>query len=165
VRETAGKLNGKRALLAWIDQLFATAASDTPVACRLFWMDNGDAKHCDLDTPTPEQARAKLAELVAAMRRGMQAPLPLFPKASWDALKRTRQKGQAEFAGFIAAIVEKAGAEPGDAYARDSEFTQADVRLAWRGVDFAALGDDGAQALHAAADTLLPVVKPAKASR
>lgn len=165
VRETAGKLNGKHALLAWIDQLFATAMSDASVACRLFWMDGGDAKQRDLETVAPEQARAKLSELVAAMRRGMRAPLPLFPKASWEALKRTRQKGPADLHEFIAGIAKAAGPDPDDTRARDSEFAQPDVRMAWRGVDFTGLDAGATQTLHATATALLPVLQPAKGSR
>ncbi len=153
VRASAGKLNGKRALEAWLDMLFATALADAPVACRLFWFDK---KVCprDLEMQAPEQARALLAGYVAALRDGLRAPPPLFPKAAWDALRRTRKKGEADLAEFSENLAKAADTD--ERYAGRKELDEAAVGVAWRGTDFA---DPGVQArMFEAAKDLLPQV-------
>lgn len=165
VRETAGKLNGKRALRAWLDTLFATVATDAPVACRVFWMESDDKLEWrDLAPLSPADACAKLAEFVAAMRDGQRRPLPLFPKASWDALKRWRsQKGEAGFDDFIEAFRDAADRSDEDQRNAHSEFAQAAVCMAWRGVELATPDAALQQRLHEAATSLFPTFKPATA--
>ena len=73
--------------------------------------------------------------------------------------------GPADLDEFIAGIANQAGADPDNTYARDSEFAQADVRMAWRGIDFTALDQRAARALHGAAGALLPILQRAKTPR
>jgi exodeoxyribonuclease V gamma subunit len=157
----ASSLTGKRALRAWIDLLFATAALNQPIACRLFWYEKDAAKHRDLASVTPGEARVKLTALVAAMRAGQRSPLPLFPQASWDALKRARvQKGEAKADEFVANLT--AQTDPDADRAPGADFLRPEVLMAWRGVDFGALDAHAANAFYTTARALLPTLQAGK---
>ncbi|TAN05590.1 MAG: exodeoxyribonuclease V subunit gamma [Rhodanobacteraceae bacterium] len=165
VRATAGKLNGKRVLCARIDMLFATIAAGAPVACRLLWMEADDkVAQRDLAAVPPADAAGQLAALVAAMRSGCSRPLPLFAKASWDALKRWRVRaGEAGLDEFIETFCDLAGRSDADAHDSRSEFRQPAARIAWRGVDLTAPDDALQRQLYAAATSLFPKLLPVTA--
>jgi exodeoxyribonuclease V gamma subunit len=169
VRGTAGKLNGKRALAAWIDTLFCAAATGAPVTCRLLWIEKKDQADrvvaCDMTANDAGGARKKLQQLVDAMRRGTREPLPLFPHASWDALKRWRTRGgEADIDEFITGFRKAAGHVDGDdAFAGGSDLATPAVRMAWRGVDLATPDATLAQNLYAHAHSLFPELASAKA--
>jgi exodeoxyribonuclease V gamma subunit len=162
LRATTGKLNGKRALSARIDMLFATAATGAPVACRVCWMESGDkVEQRDLVAVSPAEAGEQLAALIAAMRDGCLRPLPLFAKASWDALKRWRSRdGEASLAEFIEKFRDLAGHADDNERAAQNEFSQPAVRIAWRGVDLAAPDAALQRQLYASATSLFPVFAP-----
>jgi exodeoxyribonuclease V gamma subunit len=162
LRATTGKLNGKRALQARIDTLFATAATGAPVACRVCWMESGDkVEQRDLVTTTPVDACTQLAALVAALRSGCVRPLPLFAKASWDALKRWRiRDGDADLEDFIETFQAAAERAEADAHAAQNEFSQPAVRIAWRGVNLAAPDAALQRRLYANATSLFPAFAP-----
>ncbi|MBS0381048.1 MAG: exodeoxyribonuclease V subunit gamma [Proteobacteria bacterium] len=158
VRASTGKLNGKRTLAAWIDTLLNAAATGAPARCRLLWLDKDKAQVAEIVADDPAAARRQLAALVGLMRDGSQAPLPLFPKASWDALKRTRKKGEADFDEFLREFRKLAGKDEDDAYAPGSEFAKPAVQLAWRGIDLADPDDALSRSLYDTAHAALPML-------
>ncbi|WP_049048078.1 exodeoxyribonuclease V subunit gamma [Aeromonas hydrophila] len=77
-----GSFNGKDLLLGWIQHL-CLALSDVPGDTLLF-----DAKQSLRLARLPaDEARPKLAALVALWMQGMKRPLPFFPSTAWDWLK------------------------------------------------------------------------------
>lgn len=77
-----GSFNGKDLLLGWIQHL-CLALSDAPGDTLLF-----DAKQSLRLARLPaDEARPKLAALVALWMQGMKRPLPFFPSSAWDWLK------------------------------------------------------------------------------
>ncbi|HAU4890080.1 exodeoxyribonuclease V subunit gamma [Aeromonas hydrophila] len=77
-----GSFNGKDLLLGWIQHL-CLALSDTPGDTLLF-----DAKQSLRLARLPaDEARPRLAALVALWMQGMKRPLPFFPSTAWDWLK------------------------------------------------------------------------------
>jgi hypothetical protein len=105
-------------------------------------------------------ACTQLAALVAALRSGCVRPLPLFAKASWDALKRWRiRDGEADFAEFIEKFCDLAGQDDNERAAQN-EFTQTATRIAWRGVNLAAPDAALQRQLYANATSLFPAFAP-----
>ncbi|WHZ20205.1 MAG: Exodeoxyribonuclease V gamma chain [Rhodanobacteraceae bacterium] len=157
-RAKPGKLDGRFAMRAFIDMLFASAASDRNVACRLFWIGDKDKPRCcDLAPFDPETARAKLTALAEAMQRGLRSPLPLPTRAAWAALKRERtSKGEADLAEFIDNLRDAADGD--DAYGERSELAAPAFGMAWRGFDITRMDDRALHAFHAAAASLLPEI-------
>jgi exodeoxyribonuclease V gamma subunit len=159
VRANTGKLNGKRTLRAWVDTLLTAAATGAPARCRLLWFDKDKAQAAEIRADDPAIARRQLAALVELMRKGTRAPLPLFPKASWDALKRMRVKmGEADFEEFLRTFRKLAGKDEDDAYAPGSEFARPAVQLAWRGIDLTNPDPALARSLYDTARAALPVL-------
>ena len=157
VRANTGKLNGKRTLRAWVDTLLTAAATGAPAHCRLLWFDKDKAQAAEIRADDPAIARRQLAALVELMRKGTRAPLPLFPKASWDALKRMRVKmGEADFEEFLRTFRKLAGKDEDDAYAPGSEFARPAVQLTWRGIDLTNPDPALARSLYDTARTALP---------
>ncbi|MCE9935818.1 exodeoxyribonuclease V subunit gamma [Aeromonas salmonicida] len=77
-----GSFNGKDLLLGWIQHL-CLSLSDAPGDTLLF-----DAKQSlRLPALPADEARPRLAELVALWAQGMKRPLPFFPNTAWDWLK------------------------------------------------------------------------------
>ncbi len=77
-----GSFNGKDLLLGWIQHL-CLSLSDAPGDTLLF-----DAKQSLRLARLPaDEARPKLAALVALWMQGMKRPLPFFPSTAWDWLK------------------------------------------------------------------------------
>ncbi|WP_017410789.1 exodeoxyribonuclease V subunit gamma [Aeromonas hydrophila] len=77
-----GSFNGKDLLLGWIQHL-CLALSDAPGDTLLF-----DAKQSLRLARLPaDEARPKLAALVALWMQGMKRPLPFFPSTAWEWLK------------------------------------------------------------------------------
>jgi exodeoxyribonuclease V gamma subunit len=140
LRAEPGKLNGKRALRSWIDTLFAAAVGGHAIGCRLLWLkDDESARSFDIAAVEPVAAHAKLASLLGLLRAGLRQPLPFVAGASWDSLKRDRtQKGEAppqEFAEHLRTAA--ARADDDNAFDGNSDFDDAGMRIAWRGVDIA----------------------------
>lgn len=162
LRETPGQLNGKRALHAWVDCLFVAGLSDAPMTCRLVWIGQKDkVEERDMKVDDPAVARATLRRLVDVMQSGFAAPLPLFPRASWNALKRWRvQKGEASAAEFLHEFTKAADKADQDEHGR-SDFNARAVRMAWRGIDLAAPDATLANALYDHAHALFPELQKA----
>lgn len=77
-----GSFNGKDLLLGWIQHL-CLSLSDAPGDTLLF-----DAKQSLLLPRLPaDEARPKLAALVALWTQGMKRPLPFFPSTAWEWIK------------------------------------------------------------------------------
>ncbi|OSM51986.1 exodeoxyribonuclease V subunit gamma, partial [Aeromonas salmonicida subsp. salmonicida] len=77
-----GSFNGKDLLLGWIQHL-CLSLSCAPGDTLLF-----DAKQSlRLPKLSADEARPKLAALVALWAQGMKRPLPFFPNTAWDWLK------------------------------------------------------------------------------
>ncbi|MDM5129120.1 exodeoxyribonuclease V subunit gamma [Aeromonas salmonicida] len=77
-----GSFNGKDLLLGWIQHL-CLSLSRAPGDTLLF-----DAKQSlRLPKLSADEARPKLAALVALWAQGMKRPLPFFPNTAWDWLK------------------------------------------------------------------------------
>lgn len=81
-----GSFNGKDLLLAWIQHL-CLSLSCAPGDTLLF-----DAKQSlRLPRLAADEARPKLAALVALWAQGMKRPLPFFPSTAWEWLKAIKQ--------------------------------------------------------------------------
>lgn len=81
-----GSFNGKDLLLAWIQHL-CLSLSCAPGDTLLF-----DAKQSlRLPRLAADEARPKLAALVALWTQGMKRPLPFFPSTAWEWLKAIKQ--------------------------------------------------------------------------
>ncbi|MEB6608666.1 exodeoxyribonuclease V subunit gamma [Aeromonas sanarellii] len=81
-----GSFNGKDLLLAWIQHL-CLSLSCAPGDTLLF-----DAKQSlRLPRLAADEARPKLAALVALWAQGMKRPLPFFPSTAWEWLKAIEQ--------------------------------------------------------------------------
>ncbi|MGS3144341.1 exodeoxyribonuclease V subunit gamma [Aeromonas sanarellii] len=81
-----GSFNGKDLLLAWIQHL-CLSLSCAPGDTLLF-----DAKQSlRLPRLPADEARPKLAALVALWTQGMKRPLPFFPSTAWEWLKAIEQ--------------------------------------------------------------------------
>lgn len=77
-----GSFNGKDLLLAWIQHL-CLSLSSVPGDTLLF-----DAKQSlRLPRLAADEARPRLAALVALWTQGMKRPLPFFPSTAWEWLK------------------------------------------------------------------------------
>ncbi len=77
-----GGFNGKDLLLAWIQHL-CLSLSSAPGDTLLF-----DAKQSlRLPRLAADEARPRLAALVALWTQGMKRPLPFFPSTAWEWLK------------------------------------------------------------------------------
>lgn len=77
-----GSFNGKDLLLGWIQHL-CLSLSDVPGDTLLF-----DAKQSlRLPVLAADEARPKLAALVALWMQGMKRPLPFFPSTAWEWIK------------------------------------------------------------------------------
>lgn len=77
-----GSFNGKDLLLGWLQHL-CLSLSDAPGDTLLF-----DAKQSLRLARLPaDEARPRLAALVALWMQGMKRPLPFFPSTAWDWLK------------------------------------------------------------------------------
>ena len=160
LRADPGKLDGRRALRAWIDTLFAAAAGDAATGCLLLTLltREGELRTCTLwyRPIDPELARALLRQLVEHMLAGTRAPLPFLPKLAWDGLKCERASGRAdefEFCWNVAETAGKASADFGGRFELDDEA----VAIAWRGFDFT----DRAllEPWHAMAEAMLPAAE------
>lgn len=166
LRTTTGKLHGKHAIEAWIDALFAAAIKHAPMPCRLLWIEKDNKSKADktlaydIEVEGATAARTRLQQMVAAMRRGLGEPLPLFPRASWEALKRWRVRdGEAGFEDFITTLQKAADNADASEHGR-SDFDKPAVRMAWRGVDLAAPDAALAERLYDNARSLLPEIAP-----
>ncbi|MCH7372898.1 exodeoxyribonuclease V subunit gamma [Aeromonas sp. MR16] len=77
-----GSFNGKDLLLGWVQHL-CLCLSDSPGDTLLF-----DAKQSwRLPVLPADEARPRLAALVALWQQGMKRPLPFFPNTAWEWLK------------------------------------------------------------------------------
>ncbi len=157
LRADPGKLDGRRALRAWIDTLFAAAAGNIPAGCLLLTLLTKDSelKPCALwyRPIEPDAARAQLRQLAEHMHAGTRAPLPFLPRLAWESLKCERVSGRAEeweFGWNLAGIAAK---PPGDFGGR-CELDDEAVAIAWRGFAFT----DRAllKPWHAMAESVLP---------
>jgi exodeoxyribonuclease V gamma subunit len=157
LRADPGKLDGRRALRAWIDTLFAAVACDAAMGCLLLTplTREGDLEVCTLwcRPIEPDAARAQLRQLVEHMHAGMRAPLPFLPRLAWDSLKCERVSGRAdewEFGWNLAGIAARAAGDFGGRCELDDEA----VAIAWRGFAFT----DRAllKPWHAMAESVLP---------
>jgi exonuclease V gamma subunit len=138
LRADPGKLDGKRALRAWIDTLFVAVSSGEATGCRLLWLkDDETPRQFDIAAVDPDRARTQLEYLLGLVHDGLRRPLPFVAGASWDSLKRWRtQKGEAppeEFAEHLRTAAAKAD----DDFGGRSDFDGTAMRIAWRGVDLA----------------------------
>jgi exonuclease V gamma subunit len=90
MRWRAGRLRGEDCLGLWLAHLARWAVADAdlvsePEPSRLF----GQEDSFMLAAPLPQaEARARLCELVALYRQGLQRPLPIFRKASFALAER-----------------------------------------------------------------------------
>lgn len=139
VRWSPGGFSGKRVLRAWLDNLFLAILRNSAVTCRFLWIDKDKAQQRDIITVGADEARLKLAQIVAAYRDGLRAPLPLFPDATARAFKLWRQAGPLDrdddrdaFMTALASIADKV--DDDGAFADAADFDKPSVRLAWRGV-------------------------------
>ncbi len=139
LRADPGRLNGKRALRAWIDTLFVAALRGEATGCHLLWLHDDEApRDFEISPVAPAAARAHLEDLIGLLRAGLRAPLPFLANPSWRSLKRERRRageaGPDEFAELLRRDFARAGddSEPGR-----SDFDDAAVRIAWRGIDLA----------------------------
>ena len=99
--------------------------------------------------------------MIAAMRSGLRAPLPLLPRESWGALKADRAKGPSDFGEFQQDLRKAANAEAHDDRGSEgADFREPAVRIAWRGVDFTTLDEPLARTFFDVARALLPVPDP-----
>jgi exodeoxyribonuclease V gamma subunit len=157
LRADPGKLDGRRALRAWIDTLFAAAATDAAMGCLLLTLltKDGDLETCTLwyRPIEPDAARAQLRQLVEHVRAGTHAPLPFLPRLAWDSLKCERLSGRAdewEFGVNLSGIAAKASGEFGGRFELDDDA----VAIAWRG--FAFTDHALLKPWHAMAERVLP---------
>lgn len=160
--DPGGSLAGKRVMRAWIDTLFAAALANRkePFVCRLLWLKEEGVDSRELVVADAEDARTRLALLVARWREGLRSPLPLFANASWRALNRLRKtKGEATREEFLKALCGEAGRlDEDDAdFGGPSDFDDDAVRMVWRGRNLSAPDEALATALHATASALFPV--------
>ena len=143
LRADPGKLDGKRALRAWIDTLFAVAVRGEAMGCRLLWLDraNGNdvVKRADIAPIDSAAARQQLACLSGLVQAGLRSPLPFQAQASWDSLKRWRVRdGEADVREFAEHLRKAAAkAEDDNGFGGKTDFDDAAVRIAWRGIDIA----------------------------
>lgn len=143
LRADPGKLDGKRALRAWIDTLFAVVVRGEATGCRLLWLDkaNGNdvVKGADISPIDSTAAREQLTCLSALVKAGLRSPLPFQAHASWDSLKRWRVRDGEADAGEFAEHLRKAAAKAEDdnGFGGKTDFDDAAVRIAWRGIDIA----------------------------
>ncbi|TAN06038.1 MAG: exodeoxyribonuclease V subunit gamma [Rhodanobacteraceae bacterium] len=143
LRADPGQLNGKRVLRAWIDTLFVAALRGEDLGCRLLWLEKAKAhavvKCADFVPVAPDAARELLGDMIDLMHTGMRRPLPLLAGASWQSLKRERTRDGEAGPGEFAELLRKAAAKADDdSDLQDrSDFDDAAVRIAWRGVDLA----------------------------
>ena len=77
-----GRIRAKDRIAAWLRLLALSVAHDCRMTAYLFGSKDG-GKPCTISGPAPEEARALLADWVAAWREGQHKPLPLFAEASW----------------------------------------------------------------------------------
>ncbi|HKZ10811.1 MAG TPA: exodeoxyribonuclease V subunit gamma [Rhodanobacteraceae bacterium] len=157
LRADPGKLDGRRALRAWIDTLFAAAAGDADTGCLLLTLLTKDG---ELETGTlwyrpiePDAARTQLRRLVEHMRAGTRAPLPFLPRLAWDSLKCERVSGRAdewEFGWNLAGIAAKTSGDFGGRCELDDDA----VAIAWRG--FTLTDRTLLKPWHAMAESVLP---------
>ncbi len=142
LRAMPSSLSGKRALRAWIDTLFAATQRHAATGCRLVWIDGKGVKQAQIEPVEPDVALAQLGFLIENMRAGFAAPLPFLPGACWESLKRMRlrdgEAGAEEFARGLRKRAAKADAD--DDFGGRSDFHDAAVRIAWRGIDIADAG-------------------------
>ncbi|MGH8151511.1 MAG: hypothetical protein ACREPF_02085, partial [Rhodanobacteraceae bacterium] len=169
LRAIPAGLNGKRAAEAWIDTLFAAAISGKPIGCRLLWLDGSGSKlHVearDIAAVAPASALAELDALAREMRAGLRTPLPLLPQASWDALKRWRQKGKTGHDEFDALLRSGAGRTDDDGdFGGSGDFADPAVAMVWRGHDFTRQ-EALSEAWYATACRVFPELKPLPKSR
>ena len=70
---------------------------------------------------------------------GLRSPLPFQAHASWDSLKRWRVRDGEADAGEFAEHLRKAAAKAEDdnGFGGKTDFDDAAVRIAWRGIDIA----------------------------
>ncbi|RMD79103.1 MAG: hypothetical protein D6809_04400, partial [Gammaproteobacteria bacterium] len=86
LRVRVGDRRPQDLLALWAGLLAACAAGEPPQEARLVARD-GDLR---LAAPAPAEARERLAALAALAARALVRPLPLFPEAVVQALKRRR---------------------------------------------------------------------------
>ncbi len=139
LRADPGKLDGRRALRAWIDTLFGAVAGNGATGCLLLTLQTraGVLEACTswYRPIEPDAARVRLRQLVEHMLAGTRAPLPFLPRLAWDSLKCERVGGRAdesEFGWNLAGIAARA---PGDFGGR-CELDDEAVAIAWRGFAF-----------------------------
>lgn len=138
LRAEPGKLNGKRALRAWIDTLFVAAVRGEATACHLLWLENDEkAKHADIAAVEPAHARDVLASLLGLLHAGLSRPLPFVAGASWDSLRRWRVRDGEAGAREFAEHLRDAAADTDNDFAGNRDFDEAAMRIAWRGIDIA----------------------------
>ncbi len=159
LRADPGDLDGRRALRAWIDTLFAAAATDAATGCLLLTLltREGELETCTLwyRPIEPGTARTQLRQLVEHMRAGTRAPLPFLPRLAWDSLRCERVRGRAdewEFGWNLAGTAAKAPGDFGGRFELDDEA----VAIAWRG--FAFTDRTLLKTWHAMAESVLPPV-------
>ena len=100
---TAGSLNGKRRLHAGIDHLLFASALGEAATTRLLGLESVKEKGKDTGRKqvielawsgvSREQARERLANLLALWREGQRAPLPFTPKAAFAYAETLAGKG------------------------------------------------------------------------
>lgn len=160
LRADGGKLHGRRVLRAWLDALFATACGVAD-RTRLIGFVEGD-KPCALPMPRMDAAEAirKLAAFVALYHQGLRAPLPLFPRTSWECLKRLRKSGPADFNEFIAQFAQAIAGEK-NSFGGPSEWNDSAIRTVWRGVELPGVSTGAlAKDLYRIACEVFPAVTP-----
>ncbi|HET9819379.1 MAG TPA: exodeoxyribonuclease V subunit gamma [Rhodanobacteraceae bacterium] len=168
LRAIPAGLNGKRAAEAWIDTLFAAAVGGRPTGCRVLWLDgSGDKLHVearDIAAVDPATALAALDGLVQGMLHGLQIPLPLLPRASWEALKRWRQKGGTARGEFDVLLRSRADREDDDDFGGRGDFADPAIAMVWRGHDFSR-SDPLPEAWYATACRVFPELQPLPKTR
>ncbi|MGH8163503.1 MAG: hypothetical protein ACREP1_04125, partial [Rhodanobacteraceae bacterium] len=168
LRVRAGTVDGRHVLEAWLDALFAISGGDVGPTVLAALTDKGEALAFELPQPSPREAREALQVLVTLYRAGLRAPLPFFPRLSWQhALQGARQArktpGQREGETFDLPIFRKAVERSDDDYNNDAdELSETAAAIVWRGRDLSGRGDAVlAQQLHRAAATVFDA--PARA--
>lgn len=169
LRVRPGIVDGRHVLYAWLDTLFAIANGYAGRTVLTALTKENEAIAFELPQPAPREARNALQELVALYRAGLRAPLPFFPRLSWQhALQGAKPSRNAPSRSpddktFDLSVFRKAAARPDDDYNADTdELREPAAAIVWRGRDLSGRTDAAlAQYLHRAASTVFD--QPARA--